>query len=213
LLFQHLLIVVMLSMLATPALEKLASRVFLAADGSKAELPDVDSSSPGQESSPVVLAGFGRMGHRIGYIMELMRVPYVAIDIDASLVARERAAGKAVYFGDAQRPEVLRAAGAAATPLVVVSIDDLEAAESVVSSLHSAFPDIPVFARGHDLAKCRSLGVLGADFTVSETLEASAELARAALLHMGVEGHAVNVVLDDFRKDYYGGIRKDTLTE
>jgi monovalent cation:proton antiporter-2 (CPA2) family protein len=213
LLFQHLLIVVMLSMLATPALEKLASRVFLAADGSKAELPDVDSSSPGQESSPAVLAGFGRMGHRIGYIMELMRVPYVAIDIDASLVARERAAGKAVYFGDAQRPEVLRAAGAAAAPLVIVSIDDLEAAESVVSSLHSAFPDIPVFARGHDLAKCRSLGVLGADFTVSETLEASAELARAALLHMGVEGPAVNVVLDDFRKDYYGGIRKDTLTE
>ena len=212
LLFQHLLIVVMLSMLATPALEKLASRIFLAADGSKAELPDVDSSSPGQESSPVVLVGFGRMGHRIGYIMELMRVPYVAIDIDASLVARERAAGKAVYFGDAQRPEVLRAAGAAAAPLVVVSIDDLEAAESVVSSLHSAFPDIPVFARGHDLAKCRSLGVLGADFTVSETLEASAELARAALLHMGVEGPAVNVVLDDFRKAYYGGIRKDTLT-
>ena len=209
LLFQHLLIVVMLSMLATPALEKLASRVFLAADGSKAMLPDVDRSSTGQEASPIILAGFGRMGHRIGYIMELMRVPYVAIDVDVSLVARERAAGRAVYFGDAQRPEVLRAAGAAAAALVIVSIDDLEATESVVSSLHSAFPDIPVFARGHDLAKCRSLGVLGADFTVSETLEASAELARAALLHMGMEGPAVAAALEDFRKDYYGNISKD----
>ena len=65
LLLQHLLIVVMLSMLATPALEKLARRIFLAADGSKAVLPDVDSST-GQEASPVILAGFGRMGHRIG---------------------------------------------------------------------------------------------------------------------------------------------------
>ena len=209
LLFQHLLIVVMLSMLATPALEKLASRIFLAADGGKAVLPEVDSISTEQEASPIILAGFGRMGHRIGYIMELMRVPYVAIDTDASLVARERAAGRAVYFGDAQRPEVLRAAGAAVASMVIVSIDDLEATESVVSSLHSAFPDIPVFARGHDLAKCRSLGVLGADFTVSETLEASAELARAALLQLGMEGPAVAAALKDFRKDYYGRISKD----
>lgn len=211
LLFQHLLIVVMLSMLATPALEKLARRIFLAADGGKAVLPEIDSSTE-HEASPVILAGFGRMGHRIGYIMELMRVPYVAIDIDASLVARERAAGRAVYFGDAQRPEVLRAAGAAAASLVIVSIDDLEATESVVSSLHSAFPDIPVFARGHDLAKCRYLGALGADFTVSETLEASAELARAALLQLGMAGPAVAAALEDFRKDYYGHISKDMRT-
>lgn len=211
LLFQQLLIVVMLSMLATPLLEKMAYRIFSTAHSSAASLPDVDGSRTVQQASPVILAGFGRMGHRIGHIMESLRVPYVAIDIDASLVARERGAGRAVYFGDAQRPEVLRAAGAAAAPLVIVSIDSLEAAENVVSSLHSAFPDIPVFARGHDLAKCRSLGVLGADFTVSETLEASAELARAALLHMGMEGSAVAVALENFRKDYYGRISRDTL--
>jgi len=208
LLFQHLLIVVMLSMLATPALEKLASRMFLASCSSNGVLPDVDINGAGQEARPVILAGFGRMGHRIGHIMDLMQVPYVAIDTDASLVERERAEGKAVYFGDAQRPEVLRAAGVTDAPLVIVSIDDLEARESVVSSLHSAFPDIPVFARGHDLANCRSLGGLGAYFTVSETLEASAELARAALLHMGVEAPDVEVALDDLRKDYYERINQ-----
>jgi voltage-gated potassium channel Kch len=204
-LFQQLLIVVMLSMLATPALEKLASRIFLAARSSGG-LPDVDINGSGQEARPVILAGFGRMGHRIGYILELMRVPYVAIDTDASLVERERAEGKAVYFGDAKRPDVLRAAGAADAPLVIVSIDDIDATESVVSSLHSAFPDIPVFARGHDLTQCRSLGSLGAHSTVSETLEASAELARAALLYMGAERPQVAAALKDFRKDYYGRI-------
>ena len=208
LLFQHLLIVVMLSMLATPALEKLARHIYLTSRSSAGILPDVDISRSEQESSPVILAGFGRMGHRIGYIMESMKVPYVAIDTDASLVARERAEGKSVYFGDAQRPEVLRAAGAAEAPLVIVSIDDLEATESVVSSLHSAFPDIPVFARGHDLLKCCDLNALGAHYTVSETLEASAGLARAALLYMGAENQEVAVALKKFRKDYYGRINK-----
>jgi monovalent cation:proton antiporter-2 (CPA2) family protein len=208
LLFQQLLIVVMLSMLATPALEKLSSRVFLASRKSTENIPDFNISRSEEEVKPVILAGFGRMGLRIGYIMELMDVPYVAIDTDASLVDRERAEGKAVYFGDAQRPEVLRAAGAVDAPLVIVSIDDREAAERVVSSLQSAFPGTPVFARGHDLIECRGLRALGAEFTISETLEASAELARAALLHLGAEDPEVADALERFRKNYYGRINK-----
>ena len=212
-LFQHLLIVVLLSMLATPALEKLAYRVFSVPRKSNTTIPAIDIGRTEQDAKPVILAGFGRMGHRIGYIMECMQVPYVAIDSDASLVDRERAEGKSVYFGDAQRPEVLRAVGVANAPLVIVSIDDLEATERVVSSLHSAFPDIPVFARGHDIMKCQDLKALGAHFTVSETLEASAELARAALLHMGIEDQEVEVALEDLRNDYYGRTNKGRREE
>jgi voltage-gated potassium channel Kch len=207
-LFQHLLIIVLLSMLATPALELLANRIFLSSRRTITTVPDVDIGGARQDTKPVILAGFGRMGHRIGYIMELMKVPYVAIDSDVSIVDHERAEGKSVYYGDAQRPEVLRAAGVADALLVIVSIDDYEATERVASTLHSAFPDIPVFARGHDLVRCRDLKSLGVDFTVSETLEASAELARAALLHMGAEDPEVAAALEYFRNDYYGRINK-----
>ena len=200
-LFQQLLIVVLLSMLATPALEKLAHRIFLASRKSATSSHDVDNRP--QDSRPVILVGFGRMGHRVGCIMELMKVPYVAIDSNVSIVEHEHAEGKSVYFGDAQRPEVLRAAGVADALLVIVSIDDFEVTERVVSSLHSAFPDVHVFARGHDLVKCRGLKAQGAHFTVSETLEASAELARAALLHIGAEDPKIELALEQFRKDYY----------
>ncbi len=206
LIFQYLLTVVLLSMLATPALEKMAHRIFSQSRKSISMASDFSIRSSGQDLRPIIIAGFGRMGHRIGYIMDSMDVPYVAIDNDASIVSRERADGKSVYFGDAQRPEVLRAAGITDAPLVIVSINDFEATERVVASLHSAFPDTPVFARGHDLIRCRELSALGADFTVSETLEASSELARAALLHIGEESPQVEAALEDFRKDYYGRI-------
>ena len=88
-------------------------------------------------------------------------------------------------------------------PLVIVAIDDLEATERVVSALHAAFPDIPIFARGHNILKCQDLQALGAHFTVSETLAAGAELARAALLHMGIEEPEIEVALKKIRKDYY----------
>lgn len=210
-LFQQLLIVVLLSMLVTPALEKLAYRIFIASRKSTSLKPDIDFEMPEPGSRPVILAGFGRMGHRVGYIMELMKVPYIAIEMDVSIVERERAAGKSVYFGDAQRSEVLRAAGVADASLVIVSIDNREATERVVSSLHASFPDVPVFARGHDLVTCRELVGLGAHFTVSETLEASAEIAHAALLHMGAEDKLVDAALEHFRDDYYGQINASAL--
>jgi voltage-gated potassium channel Kch len=200
-------------MLATPALEKMAYRIFSSTRKSITSIPNVEIGGTEQDVKPVVLAGFGRMGHKIGHIMESMKVPYVAIDSDATLVDCEREEGKSVYFGDVQRPEVLRAAGAADAPLVIVAIDDLEGTARVVSSLHAAFPDMPIFARGHDILKCQDLRTLGAHFTVSETLEASAELARAALLHMGVKAPEVEVVLEDLRNDYYGRTNKDMREE
>ena len=212
-LFQHLLVIVLLSMLATPVLEKIAYRLFTSSRNGITTIPGVENGRSEEDVKPVILAGFGRMGHKIGHIMESMKVPYVAIDRDVSLVERERAEGRSVYFGDAQRPEVLRAAGVANAPLVIVAIADLEATERVVSSLHAAFPHMPIFARGHDLLTCQELRTLGAHFTVSETLEASAELARAALVHMGLEGFEVEVALEDLRKDYYRQTTQDIREE
>lgn len=206
-LFQHLLVIVLLSMLATPALEKLAFRLHVASRKKVVSPHPVDNRAE-TDARAVILVGFGRMGHRVGSIMDLMKIPYVAIDSNVAIVEHEHAEGKSVYFGDAQRPDVLRAAGAADALLVIVSIDDFEATERVVASLHSAFPDVPVFARGHDLIKCRDLKAQGAHFTVSETLEASAELARAALLHLGTDDPDIELALEHFRKDYYSRINK-----
>ena len=96
----------------------------------------------------------------------------------------------------------------ATAPFVIVAIDDPDATAHIVATLHSAFPQTPVFARARDLASCRELRALGAQFTVSETLEASAELARAALLHAGTDEEAVASVLQRFRDDYYDRLRE-----
>ena len=203
LLFQGLLVVVLLSMLVTPVLDRVAFRIVSATSRTAADVTSVQPGGVSGGDPPVVLAGFGRMGHRIAHIMDMMKVPYVAIDTNPVVVERERAQGKPVYFGGAQKLEVLRAAGVADAPFVVVAIDDLIGAERVVSSLHSALPGTPIYARAHDLFRCRHLRRAGARFTVSETLEASAELARAALLDMGADDSEVEIVLERFRKEYY----------
>ncbi len=206
-LFQQLLMIVLLSMLITPALDTLAAQLASRKHSTSIQLTQLTT----QEASapPIIIVGFGRMGHRIGYIMEQAGVPYLAVDNNEALVTRERKKNKPVYFGDVRNTHVLRAAGAMEAPLVIVAINDPGVTEQIVSSFYSVAPDIPIFARGHDLTQCYQLRSLGAYETVSETLEASAELAHAALRHKGVDAVDITYALRQFRNNYYQPIREE----
>jgi voltage-gated potassium channel Kch len=124
-----------------------------------------------------LVAGFGRVGRRIGQILEMAGKPYVAIDFNSSLVLRERAAGHRIFYGDVRRPEVLRAAGIGDAKLVIV--------------------------RGHNAEQCRTLQKLGASLVVSENLEASLELAREALLRDHSDADEAESLILRFRDEPY----------
>ena len=199
-LFQQLLVVVLLSMLATPPIARLAQRLARWQDRGTVV---VEEKMP---SAPIVILGFGRVGHRIGQILEIAKLPYVAVDHSPSLVAAERQGGRPVFFGDTQKPEILKLAGADETRLVIVTLDDFEATEQAVSTLRQLHPGTVILARGGDLEQCRILHQLGVKVTVSENLSASLELARSALNLLGHESRNSEAILGQFRRQYYAQI-------
>lgn len=209
-LYRPLLIVVLLSMLVTPLLNLLAQKA-LSRSKTLSKIPQTDAppEPPGEDdpdAAPILIAGFGRMGRRIAELLEHLNIPYVGLDNNVDLVNEARALGHTVYYGEAQKPEVLRAAGGARAPVAIVAIDNLEGAAHVVSSLRQLYPQLPIFARGHNRARCRELLDLGATSAISETFEASSEIAREALLLIGLEEEAIDSTLVAFKRDYYAVI-------
>ncbi|MDT8386727.1 MAG: monovalent cation:proton antiporter-2 (CPA2) family protein [Thiogranum sp.] len=200
-LFQELLVVVLLSMLVTPLLAHLARKLAL-----MPQLDDGPHESP--LPAPVVIAGYGRVGHRIGEILTIARQPFVALDLDAALVKKARSQGRPVYFGDVRQPEVLLAAGAADARVVIVTLNDTEATEQVVMSLRANYPGMNIFVRGHSLEQCQVLRRMGASAAVSENVEASLELARIALAEVGVNEEERTGILDGFRRTYRAAINE-----
>ena len=186
-----------LGMLVTPPLAYLARRLTAAGADRQRASDEVPA------RAPVVLTGFGRVGRRIGQILTLAGEPYVAIDRDSSLVLRERANGHRIFYGDARRPEVLRAVGVSDADLVIVTVDDFEATENIVAALHQAYPDVTILARGRDADHCRTLRKLGARIAVSETLEASLEPAREALIRDDSDTARVEALLRRFHQEHY----------
>lgn len=202
--FQELLLVVLLSMLVTPLLAQLARRL----TGGRAD--DQAGTAAGVEDmqvkAPIVIAGYGRVGGRIGEILAQAALPFVALDSDPRIVARERARGIPVYFGDVSRPGLLRSVGAADASLIIVTLNDPEATMHLVDALREQYPAVRILARGHDLETCQSLSRMGAAGVVSENVEASLELSRMALEHIGVEQERREDVLTAFRQRYHAQI-------
>ncbi len=199
-LFQQLLLVVILSMLATPLLAWAARRLASARPRAPAEHVEPPP------KAPIVLAGFGRVGRRVGQILTSAGLPYVAVDDNAPLVMRERENGFPVFFGDGRRPDVLRSVGAADADLVIVTLNDFQAAEDIVASLHSAYPDVSILVRGRDAEQCGRLTRLGASLAVSENLEASLDLARETLNSRFGAPERTEELLNRFRDEYYANL-------
>ena len=205
-LFQQLLIVVVLSMLATPPIAGLAYRLAAARRG---EPVGEEFAEEDVASASIVIVGFGRVGHRVGQILEMRDVSYVAVDNEAGVVKREHSAGRSVFYGDARQPDVLKSLGVGEAGLVIVTIDDFRVTEQVVSSLHRTFPKLDILARGDDLQRCQRLQVQGARLAVSENLEASIALAHAALEKVTGDDAENDAAIDRFRKAYYSDTNRE----
>jgi monovalent cation:proton antiporter-2 (CPA2) family protein len=198
-LFQELLLVVVLSMMITPALARLARRLVVEPGLTGGRSMDEEPHPP----APIVLVGFGRVGHRIGEILARAGQPFVALDYDASLIARERGRGNPVYYGDMRHPGVLKSVGAADARVIVVTLNDPEATESLVGAIRAQYPGVLILARGHNLETCRNLSRLGAAGVVSENVEASLELSRMIMELIGLDGARSKDILADFRQRYH----------
>ena len=197
---QVLLVAVALSMLAIPPLGRIGAA--LARPQPRALAPEALIAPPDDESRRVVIVGYGRVGALIGEMLDMHRIPFIAVDVDPTLIARERRAGKPVYFGDAAREEFLRRCGIETARALVVTMDAPSANEAVVAVARRLRPDVTLVARARDAAHARRLYQLGVTDAVPETIEASLQLSEAALVDLGVPMGLVIASIHEKRDEY-----------
>lgn len=195
---QPLLLVVLLSMLVTPALAHLVQRLQTKVAMQPAE-SDVEVV---ERVAPVVLTGFGRVGRRIGEILTRADIPFIAVDSDPSLVAHERAKGSPVFFGEITRPGVLQSVGVADARMIIVTLNDAHLTRELVTALRDQHPSVQIFARGHNIETCQALSRMGVKGVVSENVEASLKLSGMAMEGFGLDARKRESVLEFSRERY-----------
>jgi CPA2 family monovalent cation:H+ antiporter-2 len=165
---QELILVVVLSMMLTPALalagDRLAPRIARRTEVPEDALPFL----PEGIHDHVIIAGYGRIGAAVSDRMAKAEIPWVAIDSDPNNVNRARRKGLPVYYGDAGRIEVMEALGLADAKAMVIAINDAEKAVHLVALVHYVLPEMVILSRAFDDEHAKELRDAGAHLTVPE---------------------------------------------
>jgi CPA2 family monovalent cation:H+ antiporter-2 len=197
---QFMLIVTGLTMFATPSVAHAARRLARAVEAWEVGHGQPAAGPPADLAGHAIVVGYGRVGRMVGSIVESQGLPHVALDIDASLVARFRAAGASVFFGDASRPDMLRKLGVERAAALVVTMDSPTAAERVVAVARRHWPELAICARAHDVDHAMRLIAGGASHVVPEATEASLQLGELVLMAAGVPEPAARHVVEARRQ-------------
>ncbi|MFP4518986.1 MAG: cation:proton antiporter [Oceanicaulis sp.] len=191
-----------LSMLLTPALAKIGSKIAARTAPPVQAGPQIEDFS--DLEGHVVIAGMGRVGRAIARVLETEGVEIIALDRNGARVAKAREDGWRAYYGDASMPEILKSAGAEKAELFAVTADDPEKACAMVAAIREIRSGAPIIARARDGEHAERLMKAGATHVTPEAIEAALQLAGRALEHLGLPPEAVRDRLDQERDDEYG---------
>ena len=191
-----LILIVTLSMAATPLLVRLRAEF---APASKAkpvrEFDKVDAATP-----RVIIAGMGRVGQIVARMLNANRIPFTALEADPEQVDFMRNFGNTVFFGDASRLDLLRAAQADKAEIFVIATEDPDSNLRTARLLKRHFPHLKVFARARNRQHVFKLMDLSIDNIVRDTFFSSLEISRGVFEALGYDAATAADYVQRFRK-------------
>lgn len=95
----------------------------------------------------IIIVGFGFFGSTVGRLLKANGIRSTVLDNDPDRVALLRSNGFNVYYGDATKPALLRAAGIEDAELLVLCLDDVEKNKFLVDYCKENYPDLKIFVR------------------------------------------------------------------
>ena len=176
-----MLLVIALSMLLTPALFILYDRL-IAPRYSRQQAQEADEIAHG---SGIIIAGHGRFGGIVNRALRAAGYETTVVDYSNEQLTMLRRFGLSAYFGDATRPDLLHAAGVENAKILVIAIDNKEAATELARYMHDHHPKVHVVARAIDRWHVYDLWSAGCRDIIRETYDSSIRAARSAFEALG----------------------------
>jgi monovalent cation:proton antiporter-2 (CPA2) family protein len=175
-----LVLAVTASMILSPVLLLLYEKTF------KPKEADTRPFDTPQELYPkVIIAGFGRFGQIVGRILRAKNIAFTALEASQTQVDFLRRFGNQVFYGDASRLELLRAAHADNAEVLVLAVDDVEASVRTAELVRKHFPHLKIFARARNRQHTFRLLDLEVRYIIRETYASSLEMSVQVLEALG----------------------------
>jgi CPA2 family monovalent cation:H+ antiporter-2 len=206
--FQSVLVVAVLTMLATPLLIQaapvLAERLAATPLGrwsDRRSWEEPVGTGPG-EPPGVLIVGYGVTGRNLAASCRRCDVPFAVVELNAALVKNARSEGIPIHYGDASQPAILELVRVHQARAIVVVIDDPGAARRIVELARRMAPNAFLLVRTRYLREVEPLSQLGADEVIADELEVSIEVFSRVLARMLVPRERIKELIGDVRGEW-----------
>ena len=184
---------VAVSMLSTPLLFMLYGRLMMRQVIARGPADAI------HEETPVIVAGFGRFGQIVVRVLRGLGIGATVIDHDPEQIATVRRFGYQAYYGDATRLDLLEAAGAERARVLLLAIDDADAALEAVKRVRSRFPNLEIVARARGRTDAYEYAALGIP-AVREVFGSALQAAGMTLRTLGYGEEETRRIVGRFRE-------------
>lgn len=180
----QVMVVIAMSMVATPFLLLINERLIYPNTRSKEKKVNQESDFIDEHNS-IIIAGFGHFGSTVGRLLKANNVKATILDYDSERIDVLRKMGFKVYYGDATRLELLKAAGCENAKVFIAAIDNPTVNLQVIQLLKTHFPNLKILTRARNRNDAYELIDNKVAHIYRETLYSAVHMGVDALVELG----------------------------
>ena len=135
----------------------------------------------------VIICGYGPIGMTLGQVLNELKFPFLALELNAKTVEAMRGIDIPCFYGDATSYEVLKKANAEHARTVVVTLLDDPATQAIIRNARMLNPKVFIVVLTRFSQEVEELFEVGADEVIQEEFESSLEVLVRTLKNLGIE--------------------------
>jgi len=193
-----LIAAVALSMALTPLFMLINERLIQPRFGTREK--EERESDTVDERNQVLIAGFGDFGSIVGRLLFANGIGATVLEYDSDQVELLRKLGYKVYYGDASRADLLKAAGASEARVIVISVGNHDQTMRMVNAVHKHFPNLTIVARANGRWEAYDLLDAGVTHVYRDTFETSLRMGVDVLRQLGFRAFQANRAARTFHR-------------
>jgi CPA2 family monovalent cation:H+ antiporter-2 len=148
-----------------------------------------------------VVIGYGPVGQTVTRLLAEFEIDPIIIETNIDVVLELQQRGKQALFGDATRPEILRAARLEAAAYLVVTVPQAEVSLRIIQAAREVAPVVRIIARADYINQTDAFIQAGAAIIRYDEAESAAALAEALLQDIDVPADRIDALVSSIRNE------------
>jgi CPA2 family monovalent cation:H+ antiporter-2 len=148
-----------------------------------------------------IVVGYGPVGQTVTRLLAEFEINPIIVETNVDVVLELQQRGKQALFGDASRPEILRAARLDAAAYLIVTVPHAEISLRIIQAAREVAPLVRIITRAEYINQSEAFVQAGAAIIRYDEAESAAALAKALLQDIDVPAERIDAIVRKIRNE------------